>query len=72
MQNSLAWDGVKKWSRSRHATFGGGGGGEKIFLECNDFEMDELKEVLMLLACKGCFSLDDFNGFLCLERANFK
>ena len=49
-----------------------GGGGEKIFLECNDFELDELKDVLMLLACKGYFSLDDFNGFLCLERANFK
>ena len=48
------------------------GGGKKIFLECNDFELDELKEVLMLLACKGYFSLDDFNGFLCLERANFK
>ena len=70
MQNSLAWDGLKKWSRSRHATFGGGG--KKISLECNDFELDELKEVLMLLACKGYFSLDDFNGFLCLERANFK
>ena len=51
---------------------GGGGEGEKIFLECNDSELDELKEVLMLLACKGYFSLDDFNGFLCLERANFK
>ena len=69
MQNSLAWDGLKKLSPSRHATFGGG---EKIFLECNDSELDELKEVLMLLACKGFFSLDDFNGFLCLERANFK
>ena len=40
-----------------------GRGREKIFLECNDFELDELKEVLMLLACKGYFSLDDFNGW---------
>ena len=69
MQNSLAWDGLKNghFPVMLHLR-----GGEKIFLECNDFELDELKEVLMLLACKGYFSLDDFNGFLCLERANFK
>ena len=71
MQNSLAWDGLKNGHLPVMLHLGGGGG-EKIFLECNDFGLDELKEVLMLLACKGYFSLDDFNGFLCLERANFK